>query len=66
MRFASGGVIRVRREYPGGYEAYAMAADGSSQLLATLPKEPSYQVTSVTNTQGLQFGRSLVERLRRR
>ncbi len=43
-RFTTGGVIRVLRQFPGGYDAWAMAADGSSQLLTTLDKEPSYQV----------------------
>ncbi len=43
-RFTTGGVIRVLRQYPRRYDAWAMAADGSSQLLATLDKEPTYQV----------------------
>jgi hypothetical protein len=43
-RFASGGVLRVRRAWPGGWEAHACAADGSSQLLgAPAEGEPSYK-----------------------
>lgn len=43
-RFVSGGVLRVLRCWPGAYEAHAMAADGSSQLLEASPGEPSYKV----------------------
>ena len=35
--------MRVLRRWPQGYEAYAMAADGSSQLLQTVEKDPSYK-----------------------
>lgn len=43
-RFASGGVVRILRRWDSGpeYGTHAMAADGSSQLLATVPNEPKY------------------------
>lgn len=42
-RFASGGVVRVLRQWPGQYECYALAADGSSQLLQSVEVEPQYK-----------------------
>ena len=41
-RFATGGVVRSLRAYPDDFKLFAMAADGSSQLLAAAAAEPSY------------------------
>lgn len=44
-RFSSGGVLRVLRQWDvenKAYQVYAMAANGSSQLIATTPTEPKY------------------------
>ena len=43
-RYVSGGVLRVLRQWPGQYQAHAMAANGSSQLLEGSAAEPTYQV----------------------
>ena len=43
-RFVEGGVVRVLRSYPGEFQVFAMAANGSSQQLAAVQGEPSYQV----------------------
>jgi hypothetical protein len=52
-RFASGGVLRVRRAWPGGWEAHACAADGSSQLLgAPAESEPSYKALEAALEEG--------------
>lgn len=52
-RFQSGGVIRLLRRHPGEYEAYAMAADGSSQLIGRQPIiEPTYQELDALIKQG--------------
>jgi len=44
-RYASGGVVRIHRHTAGigEYDVYAMAADGSSQLLGSRSVEPNYQ-----------------------
>ena len=44
-RFVSGGVIRLLRSYPGPWEAHAMAANGSSQLLENSATEPGYKAS---------------------
>ena len=44
-RFVSGGVVRLLRQWPGPYEAHAMAADGSSQLLESAGAEPGYKAS---------------------
>lgn len=44
-RFVSGGVIRLLRCYPGPWEAHAMAANGSSQLLEASDTEPGYKAS---------------------
>jgi hypothetical protein len=51
-RFATGGVIRVLRRWPGVYEAYAMSADGSSQLLSSTESEPRYNELDAMITEG--------------
>lgn len=51
-RFATGGVVRILRSYPGQYENYAMAADGSSQLLGFQDAEPSYKELDALIKQG--------------
>lgn len=43
-RFVSGGVVRLLRCYPGPFEAYACAPNGSSQLLERADAEPGYKV----------------------
>lgn len=43
MRFSSGGVVRVLRQWPSSYECYALAADGSSQFLQAAQEEPKYK-----------------------
>lgn len=43
-RFASGGVVRVLRCYPGRYTNHAVAANGASQLMDATDAEPGYQV----------------------
>ncbi|KAI3423940.1 hypothetical protein D9Q98_009774 [Chlorella vulgaris] len=42
-RFASGGVVRVLRCYPGRYTNHAVAANGASQLMDATDAEPGYQ-----------------------
>jgi hypothetical protein len=42
--YTVGGVIRVRKQWPGGYEAHATSPNGASQLLEAMDAEPSYKV----------------------
>lgn len=54
-RYESGGVIRVQRCYPSGFEAHLMAPNGSSQALGTFDAsggKPSYQALDKLITAG--------------
>eukprot|EP00877_Chromochloris_zofingiensis_P004360 jgi/Chrzof1/13925/Cz08g18030.t1 len=42
-RYASGGVVRVLRAYPGQYEVHVMASNGASQPIGAFPQKPSYR-----------------------
>ncbi|KAL4421315.1 hypothetical protein ABPG75_010606 [Micractinium tetrahymenae] len=53
-RFVSGGVVRLLRRYPGPYEAYACAPNGSSQLLERVDAEPEYKELDAMIKRGRQ------------
>jgi hypothetical protein len=53
-RFTNGGVVRVLRRWPEPYECYAVAADGSSQLLQIVQNEPKYNELDAMIKQGRQ------------
>lgn len=44
-RYESGGVVRIQRSYPSGFEVHLMAPNGSSQALGTFDavSKPAYQ-----------------------
>lgn len=53
-RFVSGGVVRLLRSFPGPFEAYACAPNGSSQLLERAEAEPGYKELDAMIKRGRQ------------
>ena len=53
-RYENGGVVRIQRLFPSGFEVHLMAPNGSSQALGTFDADtkPSYQALDKLITQG--------------
>jgi len=61
-RFGSGGVLRYLRRFPGEYQVFAMAADGSSQQIAVSEGMPDYRESEAMIARGREAKLEIFER----